>query len=70
MVQMYYDLIFLFLKFKDQWSPVNPDEGKKTYHRNFLLELQNNPASQTKPEGLPSLVVVLNKVRRELEKRI
>lgn len=45
----------------DQWSPVNP-EGKKTYDRLFLLELQNNPASQKKPEGLPSLEVVRDKV--------
>lgn len=44
----------------DQWSPVNP-EGKKTYDRLFLLELQNNPASQKKPEGLPSLEVVRDK---------
>ncbi|XP_046441878.1 eukaryotic translation initiation factor 4 gamma 1-like isoform X2 [Daphnia pulex] len=44
----------------DQWSPVNP-EGKKTYDRNFLLELQNNPASQKKPDGLPSLEVVRDK---------
>ena len=54
--------------FTDQWSPVNP-EGKKTYDRNFLLELQNNPASQKKPEGLPSLEVVLDKVRKEKDLR-
>jgi|688.fasta_scaffold344625_4 hypothetical protein len=52
---------YTFLMFTDQWSPVNP-EGKKTYDRNFLLELQNNPASQKKPEGLPSLEVVRDKV--------
>ncbi len=45
----------------DQWSPVNPS-GKKTYDRNFLLELQNNPVSMKKPEGLPSLEVVRDKV--------
>lgn len=44
----------------DQWSPVNP-EGKKAYDRTFLLELQNNPASQKKPEGLPNLEVVRDK---------
>nr|CAH0099116.1 unnamed protein product [Daphnia galeata] len=39
-------------------------EGKKVTEEDdsdFLLELQNNPASQTKPEGLPSLEVVLDK---------
>lgn len=45
----------------DQWSPVNPS-GKKAYDRNFLLELQNNPASMKKPDGLPSLEVVRDKV--------
>nr|CAH0101258.1 unnamed protein product [Daphnia galeata] len=38
----------------DQWSPFNP-EGKKTYDRNFILELRNNPASRNKPECLSSL---------------
>jgi hypothetical protein len=64
-------IFFLFLKFKDQWSPVNP-EGKKVTEEDdsdFLLELQNNPASQTKPEGLPSLEVVLDKVRKEKDLR-
>nr|CAH0113663.1 unnamed protein product [Daphnia galeata] len=40
----------------DQWSPVNP-QGKRTYGRNFLLELQNSPACQKKPPGLPILEV-------------
>ena len=40
--------------FTDQWSPFNP-EGKKTYDRNFILELRNNPASRNKPESLSSL---------------
>merc|ERR1712071_170303 len=44
----------------DQWSPLNP-EGKKTYDRVFLLELQNTPASQKKPLGLPNLEVVRDK---------
>ena len=45
--------------FTDQWSPLNP-EGKKTYDRHFLLQLQNNSASQKKPEGLP---IILQRVR-------
>jgi hypothetical protein len=45
----------------DQWSPHNP-EGKKAYDRTFLLMLQKNPASQRKPEGLPNLEVVRDKV--------
>lgn len=54
---------FFFCVFNklDQWSPANP-EGKKTYDRTFLLELMNNPASQKKPDGLPNLEVVRDKV--------
>lgn len=40
---------------------MNP-EGKKAYDRLFLLELQNTPASQKKPAGLPNLEVVRDKV--------
>lgn len=50
----------------DQWSPVNP-EGKKAYDRTFLLELQHNPASQKKPDGLPNLEVVRDKVNTCLD---
>ena len=56
-------MIWFFVEYSDQWSPLNP-EGKKTYDRLFLLELQHNPASQRKPEGLPNLEVVRDKVNR------
>ena len=49
----------------DQWSPRNVD-GKKEYPRDFLMKLQDDPKSQSKPESLPNMDVVLtecNKVR-------
>lgn len=44
----------------DQRNHVNTS-GKKTYDRNFLLELQNYPASMKKPDDLPSLEDVRDK---------
>ena len=47
----------------DQWSPINT-EGKKSYDRNFLLQMQYSNESLEKPEGLPKLPdVILDKVR-------
>ncbi|XP_046645931.1 uncharacterized protein LOC124336247 [Daphnia pulicaria] len=40
------------------------DERKKIYGRLFLLQLLNHPVSQKKPEGLPSLEIVRNKMGR------
>ncbi len=60
---MYMISNLLLLKFKAQWSPVNP-ETKKAYDRSFNLELQNNTTSKKKPEGLTSLKVVRDKVRK------
>ena len=46
----------------DQWSPLNP-EGKKQYDRDFLLSLQDQCSSRTKPDNLPDLPdVILDKV--------
>ena len=59
-------LLFLIVS-TDQWSPVNP-QGKKTYGRNFLLELQNSPACQKKPHGLASLEIVRDKVRKRISR--
>nr|CAH0113662.1 unnamed protein product [Daphnia galeata] len=44
----------------NQSSSVNL-QGNKTYERNFLLKLQNSPASQKKPEGLARLEIVRDK---------
>ncbi|XP_022249627.1 eukaryotic translation initiation factor 4 gamma 3-like isoform X2 [Limulus polyphemus] len=41
----------------DQWSPLNL-EGKKQYDRAFLLQLQSEPISLKKPQGLPNLEVI------------
>jgi len=38
----------------NQWSPLNP-RGKKQYDRNFLLKLQYEPTSMTRPINLPAL---------------
>ena len=44
----------------NQWSPLNP-EGKKQYDRNFLLKLQYEPTSMTRPVNLPALPdIILN----------
>ncbi len=51
----------LRIAFNDIESPLNPS-GKKVYNRNFLLQQQNKPASMKKPEGLPRLEVVRDKV--------
>ncbi|XP_040578208.1 eukaryotic translation initiation factor 4 gamma 1 isoform X2 [Lepeophtheirus salmonis] len=40
-----------------QWSPVNLD-GKRQYDRQFLMQLQRNPVSLTKPENLPELDII------------
>ncbi|XP_046645694.1 eukaryotic translation initiation factor 4 gamma 3-like isoform X2 [Daphnia pulicaria] len=39
-------------------------ERKKIYGRLFILQLLNHPVSQKKPEGLPSLEIVRNKMGR------
>jgi len=47
----------------DQWSPSNPG-GKRVYDRSFLLNLQFNSLSLTKPEQLPQISdVILEKPR-------
>nr|XP_031840128.1 eukaryotic translation initiation factor 4 gamma 3-like [Nomia melanderi] len=51
--------ITLKYKYKDdQWSPINKS-GKKIYDREFLMTLQDDPNSKTKPSNLPDLDVVL-----------
>jgi len=46
---------------EDQWPPLNP-EGKKQYNRNFLLKLQYEPLSMTRPVNLATLPnIILNK---------
>jgi hypothetical protein len=47
----------------DQWSPYNKD-GKKKYDRDFLMQLQYDPQSLKKPEDLPKLEVVIDKVSK------
>ena len=45
---------------ENQWSPLNPG-GKKQYDRNFLLKLQYEPSSMTRPVNLPALSdIILN----------
>merc|ERR1719402_607303 len=44
----------------DQWSPLNP-EGKKQYDREFLICLQRDPLSLTKPNNLPAMEIVKDK---------
>ena len=45
---------------EDQWSPLNPG-GKKQYDRNFMLKLQYEPSSMTRPVNLPELPdIILN----------
>jgi len=47
---------------EDQWSPLNPG-GKKKYDRNFLLKLQYEPSSMTRPVNLPVLPdIILNEI--------
>ncbi|KAL0133320.1 hypothetical protein PUN28_000815 [Cardiocondyla obscurior] len=41
-----------------QWSPLNVT-GRKSYDRDFLLRLQNDPNSKLKPANLPNLQAVL-----------
>ena len=43
---------------ENQWSPLNPG-GKKQYDRNFLLKLQYEPSSMTRPVNLPTLPDIL-----------
>lgn len=45
---------------EDQWSPLNP-EGKKQYDREFLICLQRDPLSLTKPNNLPAMEIVKDK---------
>jgi len=41
---------------------LNP-EGKKQYDRNFMLKLQYEPSSMTRPANLPALPdIILNEV--------
>ncbi|KAL9970594.1 hypothetical protein ACROYT_G022998 [Oculina patagonica] len=40
-----------------------PEGGKLTYERDFLLQFQSNPMCMLKPEGLPDLEVVLGQAR-------
>ena len=48
----------------DQWSPLNP-EGKKQYDRNFMLKLQYEPSSMTRPANLPVFLdIILDEVDR------
>jgi len=45
---------------EDQWSPLNPGD-KKQYDRNFLLKLQYEPLSMTRPVNLAALSdIILN----------
>ena len=44
----------------DQWSPLNP-EGKKQCDREFLICLQRDPLSLTKPNNLPAMEIVKDK---------
>ncbi|XP_067659282.1 eukaryotic translation initiation factor 4 gamma 1-like [Haliotis asinina] len=49
------------LKYKykeDQWSPLNP-EGKMTYDREFLLQLQYSKDSMKKPDSLPNFPEII-----------
>ncbi|ESO89979.1 hypothetical protein LOTGIDRAFT_124155, partial [Lottia gigantea] len=49
----------------EQWSPVNP-EGKMTYDREFLLQLQFADNSVSKPQGLPNLPdIILERVMKK-----
>jgi len=50
---------------ENQWSPLNPG-GKKQYDRNFLLKLQYERSSMTRPVNLPELPdIILNETTRE-----
>lgn len=40
-------------------------EGKKKYDRDFLMQLQCDPQSLKRPEDLPKLEVVIDKVSRD-----
>ena len=46
--------------FLDQWSPINI-EGKKQYDREFLMKLQQDPLSMTKPDNLPNMDIIKDK---------
>ena len=49
---------------ENQWCPLNP-VGKKQYDRNFLLKLQYEPLSMTRPVNLPALSdIILNETTR------
>jgi len=51
----------LCVSIADQWSPFNKD-GKKKYDGAFLMQLQGDPQSLKRPEDLPKLEVVIDKV--------
>lgn len=40
-----------------QWSPLNL-EGKKEYDRDFLIQLQKDPLSLTRPNNLPQMEII------------
>uniref|UniRef100_A0ACB8GEM5 Uncharacterized protein n=1 Tax=Sphaerodactylus townsendi TaxID=933632 RepID=A0ACB8GEM5_9SAUR len=48
---------------EEQWKPLNPEE-KKRYDQEFPLGFQYTFASMQKPEGLPHIDVVLEKVNK------
>jgi hypothetical protein len=46
-----------------QWSPFNK-AGKKKYERDFLMQLQFDSQSLKRPDDLPKLEVVIDKVSK------
>ena len=55
-----HNLMIFISKFLDQWSPINI-EGKKQYDREFLMKLQQDPLSMTKPDNLPNMDIIKDK---------
>ena len=55
---------------EDQWSPLN-QEGKKQYDREFLIKMQYDILSMTKPSNLPPMEIVKDKPpqRQEVKSR-
>ena len=54
------DIIQFLIYLIDQWSPINI-EGKKQYDREFLMKLQQDPLSMTKPDNLPNMDIIKDK---------